>query len=541
MAEESRTLPLLRRRLLAWFDRHCRDLPWRRDRDPYRIWVSEVMLQQTTVATVKARFDAFLTAFPDLPALAAADEQAVLRAWEGLGYYRRARNLHATARQLVADHGGELPDDPQVWAGLPGVGRYMVGAILSQAFDRRLPIVEANSLRVMCRLFGREGDTTRGPIRRWLWEIAERLLPRRRAGDFNQALMELGALVCTPSKPRCPRCPVAAHCVAFREGRQDRLPTKSKRPMTVDVREVAVVVRRGERVFLVRRPEAGRWSNMWEFPHGEIPGDESAETAARRMADELLGFRVAIGDELMTIRHGVTHHRITMTCWDATFVAGTFRPSFYVEGQWLMPEELARFPVSSRASAAIVLSVQFLRYLLSPRVIAMLPRVLLFMVAVSLALAGCNDAKPTGTVGLDVGNIAPPLAGADIDGKSLSLADYKGKVVVVDFWATWCPPCRAMIPHEKELVKRLEGRPFAFLGVSADNSKGDLASFLQNDPLPWPNIFDGSSGPLGNAWEIRGYPSIFVIDAKGVIRYRDVRGPQLDKAVEKLVAEAEGK
>src|SRR5437764_13384078 len=187
----------IRRRLLAWFDRHRRDLPWRRDRDPYRVWVSEVMLQQTTVAAVVPYFERFLAAFPTVAALAAADEQQVLKLWEGLGYYRRARHLHAAAR-LLADRAA-LPDDPEVWADLPGVGRYILGAVLSQAFDRKLPIVEANSLRVLARLFGYRGDPREGVGKKWVWAAAEAVLPAKRAGDFNQALMELGALICTPA------------------------------------------------------------------------------------------------------------------------------------------------------------------------------------------------------------------------------------------------------------------------------------------------------------------------------------------------------
>src|SRR5262245_45693205 len=185
-------LPILRRRLLAWFDRHRRDLPWRRDRDPFRIWVSEVMLQQTTVAAVALRFEQFLRRFPDVTALAASDEQDVLHEWSGLGYYRRARNLHAAARRLVADHGGELPDDPAVWAELPGVGRYILGAVLSQAFDRRLPVVEANTRRVLARMFAQAGDAQSPPVQARLWETAAAILPRKRVGDFNQGRMDLG-------------------------------------------------------------------------------------------------------------------------------------------------------------------------------------------------------------------------------------------------------------------------------------------------------------------------------------------------------------
>jgi A/G-specific adenine glycosylase len=353
--------PRLRRKLLAWFDRHRRDLPWRRDRDAYRVWVSEVMLQQTTVAAVGPYFERFVAAFPTVVDLAKADEQAVLRLWEGLGYYRRARHLHAAARRLVAEHGGDLPDDPSVWAELPGVGRYILGAVLSQAFDRRLPIVEANSLRVLCRLFGYAGDPRSGAGQKWLWETARRVLPLKRVGDFNQALMELGALVCTPAAPKCDACPVAAECVARAKKLQDVIPRKPARPAVTEVREVALAIRRGPRVLLARRPsDAARWATMWEFPHGELEAGETYEAAAERLLGPLTGLTADLGPELLTVRHGVTRFRITLVCLEAEYGGGRFRSEFYDRGLWLRPAELAEYPVSvpqrrlARAVAAAV-------------------------------------------------------------------------------------------------------------------------------------------------------------------------------------------
>jgi A/G-specific adenine glycosylase len=346
--DDTPTLPRLRRRLLAWFDRHRRDLPWRRDRDPYRVWVSEVMLQQTTVAAAAPYFERFLAAFPTLADLAAADEQDVLRLWEGLGYYRRARHLHQAARTLVAEHGGALPDDPAVWRGLPGVGRYILGAVLSQAFDRRLPIVEANSLRVLCRLFGYTGDPRGGEGQRWLWARAEEVLPAQRAGDFNQALMELGALVCTPAAPRCEACPLAGECVARKRGLQDQIPRKAAPPAVAAVREVALAIRRGPRVLLVQRPaDAQRWANMWEFPHGELEPGETYDAAAGRLLGPLTGLEAELGPELLTVRHGVTRFQITLVCLEAEYRGGEFASAAYARGLWLRPAELARYPVSA--------------------------------------------------------------------------------------------------------------------------------------------------------------------------------------------------
>jgi A/G-specific adenine glycosylase len=353
----------LRRRLLRWFDRNRRDLPWRHDRDPYRVWVSEVMLQQTTVAAVVSRFEPFVAAFPSVAALAAADEQEVLRHWEGLGYYRRARHLHASARRLVAEHCGRLPDDPDLWADLPGVGRYILGAVLSQAFDRRLPILEANSLRVLCRLFGQTARPELASTKAWLWQIAEDALPHKRAGDFNQALMELGALVCTAAKPRCGVCPLARQCVARRHQLQAAIPRKPLRPKTRAIREVAVVVRRAGRVLLLRRPDQGRWSSMWEFPHGAWHADETDTAAALRLLTELTGLTARIGRRLLTLRHSIMRERITMTFLEARYPNGRFESRFHVEGRWLRPDRLDDVPISSpQRKLARILAADPLRH-----------------------------------------------------------------------------------------------------------------------------------------------------------------------------------
>jgi A/G-specific adenine glycosylase len=337
----------LRRRLLTWFDRNKRALPWRENRDVFRIWVSEVMLQQTQVVTAVPYFNRFLDAFPNLHTLAQADEQDVLRQWEGLGYYRRARDLYRSARLLVANHDGNLPNDEDVWRKLPGVGRYILGAVLSQAFDRRLPIVEANSRRVLCRLFGQTGDPNRKPVRDWLWQTAEALLPKKRVGDFNQALMELGALVCTATAPRCAECPLVSACSARRHGTQESIPCKSAPPTVTAVREVAAVIRDRGKVLLLRRPSGGRWANMWEFPRLEVGEQETSEAAARRLLNDVLGIKAQVGPELLTIRHSVTRFRITLVALDARFHSGAVRLSYYRDARWLKPVELSDFPVSS--------------------------------------------------------------------------------------------------------------------------------------------------------------------------------------------------
>jgi A/G-specific adenine glycosylase len=316
------------------------------------------MLQQTQVATVVPYFKRFLDAFPTLTELAAAPESEVLRLWEGLGYYRRARNLHQAAQRVVADYGGRIPREPAILASFPGVGRYTMGAVLSQAFDQRLPILETNSSRVLCRLLGRRCDPRRGQAKRWLWETAESLLPVRRVGAFNQALMELGALVCTPAAPHCDRCPVRALCAARRLGIQDQIPHRVDPPAAIRIQEVAVVVRRGRRVLFVQRPQHGRWAGLWEFPHAPLEKGDIAEETAARLLLRLIGIVAEVGTELLTLRHSVTHHRITLICFQARYRTGRFRSAFYRRSRWLAPAELAAFPVSAPQRRLAQLLVQ---------------------------------------------------------------------------------------------------------------------------------------------------------------------------------------
>jgi A/G-specific adenine glycosylase len=334
------------RPLLAWFNRHARPLPWRNNRDPYRIWISEVMLQQTQVKTVIPYFHRFLQAFPTLNDLADADEQAILRMWEGLGYYRRARALGQAGR-LLRDQGyATVPDDPELLRTLPGFGRYTANAVLSQAYDRRLPILEANSERVLCRLFGVTANPKSPATRKQLWQYAESLVPARSAGAFNQAIMELGALVCTPRAPNCSGCPIKRHCIAAAHGRQESIPARSRSAATERVEEVAIVVRRGNRYLLVQRPPRGRWAGLWEFPHHELLPGESHESAAARMLATLgLGYESL--EKLGTIKHQVTRFSITLVGMLALGTAGSVFREGYAAVRWPRHDELAMLPLSS--------------------------------------------------------------------------------------------------------------------------------------------------------------------------------------------------
>jgi A/G-specific adenine glycosylase len=304
------------------------------------------MLQQTQVATVIPFFNRFIRTFPTISDLAKASEPEVLRMWEGLGYYRRARHLHRAARQVVRENGAVLPNDPATVAGLPGIGRYTMGAILSQAYERRLPILEANSQRVLSRLLGLREDPRRSAVRERLWSAAAFLLPTRRIGEFNQALMELGALVCLPV-PECGRCPVARLCTARLQGIQNDLPLRRRAPEQVRIKEVCVIVRRAAKVLLVQRPDQGRWAGLWEFPHIPLERQESFEAAAGRLLRHALGIRAEIGAEIATLRHAVTHHRIALVCFEADHRSGKLQSPFYKRGRWVRPGQLARFPVSA--------------------------------------------------------------------------------------------------------------------------------------------------------------------------------------------------
>jgi A/G-specific adenine glycosylase len=296
------------RDLLMWYSRARRDLPWRRSRDAYRVWVSEIMLQQTQVERVRDFFERFLERFPDVHSLAAAPEHEVLRLWEGLGYYRRARQLHVAAQRVVADHGGVFPGSAAGLRGLPGIGRYTAGAIASIAFGLREPIVEANSRRVIARLAGHaarlDGPGGDEPI----WQLAATLVPDRDPGRFNQALMDLGATVCVPERPLCTTCPLAGHCVAHRTRRTAEIPARIPRRKPERLRETAVVVRRAGRVLVVRRGAGEWWEGLWDFPRMS-----GGWRAGRRVAAPLLaGLACGPARRLGKIEHSVTHHRIAL-------------------------------------------------------------------------------------------------------------------------------------------------------------------------------------------------------------------------------------
>jgi A/G-specific adenine glycosylase len=306
------SLILFRRRLLAWYDRHQRSLPWRpaagaaasSPPDPYHVLVSELMLQQTQVATVIPYFQRFIERLPTLSALAKAPEGEVLRLWQGLGYYSRARNLQRAAQKAVAEFDGRLPSTVDELRQLPGVGRYTAGAIASIAFGRRAPILDGNVMRVLCRLDKVTSDPRERATQEVLWARAEEILPRNRLSDFNSALMEVGALVCTPRAPQCLLCPVRQHCEAYAAGVQEQIPPPKKAKPTPLLRRRTFCIRRGARWLIEQRPAKGRWAGMWQFLTLETD-----ETLSRKRAAEQLPFPVSDVRYLGTVTHGLTHRR----------------------------------------------------------------------------------------------------------------------------------------------------------------------------------------------------------------------------------------
>ncbi|WP_339733745.1 A/G-specific adenine glycosylase [uncultured Gimesia sp.] len=386
-----------RRQLIAWYVAHQRDLPWRRLADPYAVWISEIMLQQTVVAAVIPYFEKFRGRFPDVHALAAAEESEVLQYWEGLGYYSRARNIHKAAKIVSEELQGEFPQSVAGLQELPGIGRYTAGAICSFAYDRRAPIVEANTLRLYSRLIGLEEDPRSKAGQNQLWEFAELILPRKSPGDFNQALMDLGSLVCTPQKPDCAACPVSSECEAFLSQRQHLIPKPKPRPEITPLTDASIAVFAGEKLMIRQRMPGERWAGLWDFPRFtleelngcshpvvsrkkttgkkaagkktngqkqlfvdqdrrrkqgiEVP-DGLPEAVIPRLEEYVLaqsGVAASIQHFASEIRHSVTRYKIRLLCFVAFAEAGA-RSAVSEEAtagyQWVKVSDLEAYPLS---------------------------------------------------------------------------------------------------------------------------------------------------------------------------------------------------
>jgi A/G-specific adenine glycosylase len=334
--------PRLRCRLLDWYDRQRRRLPWRGTRDPYRIWVSEVMLQQTQVHTVLPYYRRFLQRLPTLRRLAGADQEAVLKLWEGLGYYARARNLHRAAGML-AERGGGIPDRWEEFRALPGVGDYIAAAVLSIAFDRPHAVVDGNVKRVLARLLTIAAPVNRSASRKIFQAEADRLLDHRRPGDFNQALMELGAVVCTPVSPACSACPLIEWCAARASGAITRYPRRVAPRAIPEVQiAVGVVTKRG-RVLITRRAPRGLLGGLWEFPGGRLQPGERPEAACAREIREEVNLQVIVEEPLAQVRHAYSHLRVHLHVFSCRFAGGRVRRNGPVDHRWIRVADIDRF------------------------------------------------------------------------------------------------------------------------------------------------------------------------------------------------------
>ncbi len=343
--------------LIAWFAAHREDLPWRRSRDSYAVWVSEIMLQQTQVVTVIPYFERFMARFPTVSALAAASLADVLKLWEGLGYYSRARNLHRAAQIVVAEHGGQLPPDPAALRRLPGIGRYTAGAIASLAFGADAPILDGNVIRTLTRLFDLSDDVSQSATQGRLWALAEALIPAGRAGAWNEGLMELGRRLCTPVSPQCPICPLADHCAARARGTQQERPVKRRRARTPHFDVTAAVTHRNDGCLLIaQRPLDGMLGGLWEFPGGKREPGESLRDCLRRELREELGIEVEVGEQIGTVRHAYTHFRITLYAFSCRIVAGEPTAIGCTDWAWARLDELLEyaFPVTDQKIIAML-------------------------------------------------------------------------------------------------------------------------------------------------------------------------------------------
>ncbi|MBW4437490.1 MAG: A/G-specific adenine glycosylase [Pleurocapsa minor GSE-CHR-MK-17-07R] len=339
--------------LLAWYDAQAVALPWRTpgladDAYPYRVWLSEIMLQQTQVETVRPYFARFMAAYPTVNDLAAAPLDDVLKLWEGLGYYSRARNLHRAAQMVASEFGGRFPASVEGLLRLPGIGRYTAGAIASIAFGLREPLVDGNVIRVYARLLDIPDDVTQPRVQARFWEIAGQTLPEQRAGDFNQALMDLGRLVCTPRSPDCVSCPVQAHCLALERGTQAERPVKPRRAPTPHYEVTAGIIwNEAGQVLIAQRPHDGLLGGLWEFPGGKQEAGESLPECLMRELHEELAISVRVGEEFVVVKHAFTHFKITLHAFTCAYLG----PDDGIAPQtlgcaawvWVRPDELSRF------------------------------------------------------------------------------------------------------------------------------------------------------------------------------------------------------
>lgn len=334
---------LKRQALLSWYTQAGRDLPWRRCREPYPIWVSEIMLQQTQVKTVIPYYHRWLELFPSVEQLASADLDRVLKAWEGLGYYSRARNLHRAAQKIVQEYGGVFPTKLEAVLALPGIGLTTAGGILSAAFNQPVAILDGNVKRVLARLVALRVPPAKAT--KQLWQMSEALLDKKQPREFNQALMDLGATVCTPKNPDCKNCPWTSHCQAYTLGIQSHLPMREiSSPLPHKMIGVAVIWNEQGQILIDRRRPQGLLGGLWEFPGGKIECGETVEECIKREIKEELAIDIEVCDRLVTIDHAYSHFRVTLNVFHCRHLSGIPQPIECDEIRWVTLEEIDQFP-----------------------------------------------------------------------------------------------------------------------------------------------------------------------------------------------------
>ncbi|NOY52607.1 MAG: A/G-specific adenine glycosylase [Deltaproteobacteria bacterium] len=337
----------IRSALLRWYKTCGRDLPWRRTRDPYRIWVSEVMLQQTRVETVIDYYHCFLEAFPAVTALAVADLEAVLKIWEGMGYYARARNLHRGAQAVVEKWDGELPRNLPDLLRVPGIGRSTAGAILSLAFEIPTPVLDGNVKRVVARLFALRGDLKRPALEKKLWRYSELLTPKGRVHHYTQAVMDLGAILCTPRRPNCPHCPLQNECRAFRLQLQEKIPAPSKKRSLPHHHVALGVIRKRGRILIYRRPVEGLLGGLWGFPNYRSRTKKGLSEALGQGVRKDYGIRIESGKPVGSLSHGYTHFTVTFHLFDCSCRDGEKIVKRAFPTKWVYPRDLRDYPLSA--------------------------------------------------------------------------------------------------------------------------------------------------------------------------------------------------
>lgn len=344
--------------LMKWFSKHQRELPWRKNYNPYEVWISEIMLQQTQVATMLPYFERWMKVFPTIESVAKASEDGLLKQWEGLGYYSRARNLRKAAIQIMEKHDGKFPDRYEAILKLPGIGRYTAGAIASIAFNQEKPIVDGNVMRVLSRLNNDGRNTRASNVVQVYWKWSESLIPKGNARNFNQAIMEFGALICTPKSPLCGSCPLQQECRSFKTGTVNQRPNRGISRGKEKISVAVAIIENMNKIFVQKRAQKGLMGGLWEFPGGKLERDETAEEGLKREISEELGIEVKSIRPFMTIKHAYTRFLVDLHCFRAEYAGGDITLNAAIDYRWVEVSEMNQLPFPAA-------NKQLIQYLIS--------------------------------------------------------------------------------------------------------------------------------------------------------------------------------